>query len=208
LPLVLGRIPAWVDDVVIVDGGSRDATIEVALAAYPTARIFSQTSEGKGGALLEGFGHANTDIIVTLDADGSTDPAEIPRFLAALRTGADFAKGTRFIAGGGSADLTYIRRFGNAGLTFLVNRTFGTRFSDLCYGYNAFWRRCLPDLAIDLTGFEIETLLTLRAVRTGIRIVEVPSYESARFSGNRRINTARDGVRVLRTICSERLRPR
>ena len=79
-----------------------------------------------------------------LDADGSTDPAEIPRFVAALLAGADFAKGSRFIAGGGSTDITTMRRIGNWGLAKVVNSLWGGQYSDLCYGYNAFWRRCLP----------------------------------------------------------------
>ncbi len=82
------------------------------------------------------------------DTDGSTDPAEIPRFVAALCRGADFAKGSRFRAGGGSTDITLLRRIGNDGLNTFVNLLFGTRFTDLCYGYNAFWREIIPALRL------------------------------------------------------------
>ena len=165
---VLERIPGWVDEIVLIDGASGDGTIGAALAARPSIKVVEQASTGKGGALLEGFKEATTEVIVMLDADGSTDPADIPRFVAALRTGADLAKGTRFVAGGGSSDLTRIRRLGNRALVSLVNSMWSVRHSDLCYGYMAFWRRCLPELNLDCDGFEIETQIVLRFLRANL----------------------------------------
>ena len=204
---VLERMPTWIDEVVIVDAASTDGTVDEALECWPTARIVQQVGKGKGAALVQGFAAATCDIIVMLDADGSTDPAEIPRFIGALRTGADFAKGTRYATGGGSADLTFSRSFGNRVLRGIVNHFWGSRFTDLCYGYNAFWRRCLPELGVHTSGFEIETLLAVRALQARIRVVEVPSYESERISGTSNLNAFRDGVRILRTIAAERIRP-
>jgi glycosyltransferase involved in cell wall biosynthesis len=208
LPHVMNRLPAWIDQVVIVDGHSTDDTVAVAKSLWQDVTIVQQSGRGKGNALFEGFRACTGDIIVMLDADGSTDPAEIPRFIAALRTGADFAKGTRYITGGGSADLTAWRRLGNSALTGLVNQLWGKQFSDLCYGYNAFWRHCLADLGSDCNGFEVETMLTLRAVRANIRMVEVPSYEAHRLSGISNLRAFSDGIRILRTIAAERIRPR
>jgi glycosyltransferase involved in cell wall biosynthesis len=207
LPHVLERIPAWVTQLVIADGHSTDDTIEVAQSRWPGATIVHQTARGKGNALACGFAACVGDIIVMLDADGSTDPAEIPRFVAALRTGGDFAKGTRFVSGGGSQDLTAIRRLGNRALTTAVNRMWGVRFTDLCYGYNAFWRRHLGSLFIDSSGFEVETLLNIKAARAGLLVVEVPSFERLRLSGESNLDARRDGLRILRTIISERIRP-
>jgi glycosyltransferase involved in cell wall biosynthesis len=166
-----------------------------------------QSAKGKGNALSCGFWAATGDIIVMLDADGSTDPAEIPRFVASLIAGADFAKGSRFIAGGGSADITTIRRIGNWGLAKVVNLIWGGQYSDLCYGYNAFWRRCLPFVTPDCKGFEVETLMNIRAARAKLRIHEVPSFEYDRRHGTSNLNARRDGTRVLRTILAESLRP-
>jgi glycosyltransferase involved in cell wall biosynthesis len=166
-----------------------------------------QTGKGKGNALTCGFWAASGDVIVMLDADGSTDPAEMPRFVAALLSGADFAKGSRFIAGGGSADITTLRRIGNWGLAKLVNHIWGGQYSDLCYGYNAFWRRCLPFINPDCEGFEVETLINIRAARAHLRIHEVPSFEHDRRHGVSNLNARRDGARVLRTIFAERVRP-
>src|SRR5579872_2942484 len=141
LPHVFARLPHAIDEVVIVDGHSIDDTVAVARALRPDVRIVLQDGRVKGNALACGIAVATGDIIVMLDADGSTDPAEIPRFVDALLNGGDFAKGTRFRDGGGSADITRVRRVGNRVLVSLVNLLFGTSYSDLCYGYNAFWSR-------------------------------------------------------------------
>ena len=207
LPAVIARVPDWVDEIIIVDGHSPDDTGEVAKASGSNVTVMFQTGRGKGDAMLAGINGATSDIVILLDADGSTDPGEIPRFVAALRTGADFAKGTRFVAGGGSGDLTRLRRFGNRMLVHVVNRMWRTNFTDLCYGYNAFWRSCIPQLSLDASGFEIETLLALRVLRANVRIIEVPSYETPRLHGTTKLKTFRDGSRVLRTILAERIRP-
>src|SRR5581483_11053591 len=156
LPHVLPAIPPAYE-VLIVDGGSADGTVDVAQQLRPSCRVLRQPGHGKGDALAHGFAEATGDIIVTLDADGSTDASEIPRFVETLRAGADFAKGSRFLDGGGSADITRVRRLGNHMLSRLVNFLYGCVYTDLCYGYNAFWRRCIPSLAVDCSGFEIET---------------------------------------------------
>jgi glycosyltransferase involved in cell wall biosynthesis len=202
---VLPRLAAEYE-VVLVDGGSTDATVETALELRPDVRIVRQAGKGKGNALACGFEAARREIIVMLDADGSARPEEIPSFVEALRRGADFAKGSRFLGGGGSADITLIRRFGNQMLTMLVNVLFRTRYTDLCYGYNAFWTRCLRGLAVDCDGFEVEALINIRAAKNGCEVVEVPSVEDRRINGETNLHTVRDGWRVLRTILHERFR--
>jgi glycosyltransferase involved in cell wall biosynthesis len=206
LPHVLTRIPSCVDEVIVVDGNSIDDTIAVAQALRPDVRVVLQNGRGKGNALACGFAAAHGDVIVMLDADGSTDPAEIPAFIAPLLAGADFVKGTRFALGGASEDITLVRRMGNSVLSGTVNLLFGTRYTDLCYGYNAFWRHCLEDLRVDCDGFEVETLMNVRIARTGLRVEEVPSVEYERLHGVSKLNAVRDGLRVLRTIARERLR--
>jgi glycosyltransferase involved in cell wall biosynthesis len=206
LPHVFARLPACVDEIVLVDGNSTDDTIAVARSLLPTVRVVLQNGRGKGNALACGFAAAAGDIIVMLDADGSTDPAEIPAFVEPLLTGADFAKGSRFVAGGGSADITRLRRAGNRVLGAVVNVLFGTSYTDLCYGYNAFWRHCLSRMQVNCDGFEVETLINVRIARSSLKMVEVPSHEAKRLHGQSNLNTLRDGIRILRTIVLERLR--
>jgi glycosyltransferase involved in cell wall biosynthesis len=204
LPHVFARIPSCVTEIVLVDGNSSDDTIAVARALRPDVRVVMQNGRGKGNALACGFAAAHGDIIVMLDADGSTDPAEIPKFIAPLLAGADFAKGSRYAAGGGSADITRIRDTGNHVLGGAVNLLFGAKFTDLCYGYNAFWRSCLPHMHVTCDGFEVETLINVRVFRAGLRVTEVPSYEQERIHGESNLHAIRDGRRVLSTILRER----
>jgi hypothetical protein len=219
LPAIAAVRPA-VHEVIVVDGNSVDGTVETARRVLPWVRIVEQTRKGKGNAMACGFAAATGDIIVMFDADGSADPAEIPAFVAALKAGADFAKGSRFARGGGSDDITLLRRTGNAGLNGVANVLFGTRHSDLCYGYNAFWADLLPLLelpAVDAPapddgsmlwgdGFEIETVLACRVAAAELRVTEVPSYERERLFGDTNLRTFADGTRVLRTLAAERRR--
>ncbi len=208
LPFVLAHLPTGVFEVILVDGHSSDNTVDVARRSRPDIRVVHQGGIGKGNALACGFAAARGDVIVTLDADGSTEPAEIPRFVEALRRGADFAKGSRFAPGGGSADITALRKGGNRALVCLVNALFRTRYTDLCYGFNAFWTRCLPRLKVNSDGFEVETLLNIRAARSGMKVAEVPSFERGRLHGLSNLRAWSDGLRVLRTVLSEYLSPR
>ncbi len=202
---VLPDIPSIVSEVILVDGHSSDKTIEVAQQLLPTIQIIKQQRKGKGDALRVGFAACTGDIIVMIDADGSTNPNEIPRFIDALLEGNDVAKGSRFVKGGGSHDITPLRSLGNYGLSLLVNILFGTRYSDLCYGYNAFWKHCLDEIRLDCDGFEIETQMNIRMHKAGLKIAEVPSIERSRFFGQSNLRTFRDGWRVLKMIVKERI---
>ena len=221
IPHVFSQIPADVHEVILVDGYSVDGTVAVARQERPDVRVVAQTRQGKGNALACGFAEATGDIIAMVDADGSADPGEIPRFVAALLDGADFAKGTRFAEGGGSSDITRLRSFGNYALTTFFNARYGRNYSDLCYGFNVFWRRHVPVLGLDPTspqpdgdgrlwgdGFEIETLIHVRVAKAGLVVAEVPSFEHPRIHGVSNLNAFRDGRRVLQTILAERRRPR
>ena len=206
LPHVFARMPACVDEIVLVDGHSTDDTVAVARALRPDVRVVLQEGSGKGNALACGFAAARGEIIVMLDADGSTDPAEIPQFLEPLFAGADFAKGSRFMAGGDSLDITPLRRRGNRVLNGMVNVLFGTRYTDLCYGYNAFWADVLPKINVACDGFEVETLMNVRVAKAALTVAEVPSVEHERIHGVSKLHPVRDGLRVLRrTILRERL---
>jgi glycosyltransferase involved in cell wall biosynthesis len=222
LPYVFARLPADVHEVIVVDGHSVDGTMAVARRLRPGVRLVRQTRRGKGNALACGFEAATGDVIAMVDADGSADPSEIPKFVDALLSGADFAKGTRFAAGGGSSDITRLRKLGNHLLGAVVNLCYGTHYSDLCYGFNVFWTKYVPALGLDTTsppsprgdgrlwgdGFEIETLIHMRVAAEGLRVTEVPSFEHPRIHGVSNLDAFSDGLRVLTIILVERRRAR
>jgi len=220
LTAVLPTLPT-VHEVILVDGNSEDDTVAAARSAMPDIKVVQQTRRGKGNALVCGFRAVTGDIVVMFDADGSADAREIPRFVDALVRGADFAKGSRFCDQGGSSDITWFRTQGNDFLNGVTNILFDTRFTDLCYGYNAFWADIVPDLDLPCPsstsdgaamqwgdGFEIESLLNCRVAAAALRIAEVPSHELPRIHGESNLNAIRDGFRVLRTIWSEHRRAR
>jgi glycosyltransferase involved in cell wall biosynthesis len=220
LAVVLPQLPE-VHEVILVDGGSVDGTIATARRALPHIVTILQSRRGKGNALAAGLARVTGDIVVMFDADGSADPAEIERFVKALTDGADFAKGSRFTAGGGSIGITPIRRLGNRFLNAVFTAGFGKRSSDLCYGYNAFWADLVP--VLDLPdharpgvsdrlqwgdGFEVETLIHCRLAAAGATITEVPSVQKVRLFGGSNLHAVSDGLRVLRALIAEWRRQR
>ena len=219
LEIILPQLPP-VYEVILVDGNSVDDTIATAQRLMPTIKVVQQTRKGKGNALACGFEAVTGDVVVMFDADCSADPDEIPRFVDALVAGADVAKGTRYALGGGSDDITIVRSLGNRGLNLICNVLLGTRYSDLCYGYNAFWADALPKIGLLSStlpqptdgsmlwgdGFEIETVLTCRWSAAELAITEVPSHEKLRVHGTSNLNAITDGIRVLKSIMHERRR--
>lgn len=203
-------------EVIVVDGNSTDGSAEAAREALPSAKVINQTRKGKGNAMACGFAEVTGDAIVMFDIDGSADPHEIPRFIKALTDGADLAKGSRFCPGGGSQDITLVRSWGNTGLNMIASVLTNTRFTDLCYGYNAFWADQLymldlPEIEahheaemVQGDGFEIEALIIGRFALSGASITEVPSFEYDRYHGRTNLNTFKDGFRVLWTIIQDR----
>lgn len=206
LPHVLPGIPDWVDEVLLVDGRSTDNTVSLALQLRPDIRILEQEGLGKGAALRTGLLAATGDIVVMLDADGSTDPTEMPAFVGALIAGADFVKGSRFLQGCGTADMPLLRKTGNSALVMLTNLLFHTKFTDITYGYNAVWKDCKDALALEIDGWAQEIISNIRAARAGLRVVEVGSFEYSRIAGEPKLETFSAGWTILKAIFRERFR--
>ncbi len=206
LAFVINTIPLWVDEIIVVDGRSEDDTVRVAKVLRPDVRIVEEFRRGKGAALRSGLSVAKGDLLIIMDADGSMDGADIEAFRDALLAGADYAKGSRFCAEGGSADITPLRRFGDWGICLLIRTLFGARYTDGTYGFKGMWADCLDTIRIDTDGFEVELLIDIRAHRAGLRTVEVACFETHRIHGNSNLNAFRDGLLCLRVILRERLR--
>jgi glycosyltransferase involved in cell wall biosynthesis len=201
---VLDRLPSDVDEVIIVDGRSTDGTIAAALRARPDAVIVEEPLPGKGAALRAGFARATGDFVVMIDADGSMHPSEIARYVESLESGNDLVKGSRFVDSGGTTDISRLRMLGNFGLLQLANLLYSSDFTELCYGFMAFRRNVLSRMRLDAPGFEIETQMVVHAVRAGLKVAEVPSFEAERRNGETHLRTFRDGGRVLSTLVRAR----
>lgn len=209
LRILLPSLPDWISELIIVDGRSSDDTVQVArsFSGKCNLKVVLEKNKGKGVALRAGFKAAEGEIIVAMDADCSMQPNEMLMLVSALAAGADFAKGSRFIQGGGTSDMSRLRMLGNWSLTTTVRLLFGGSFSDLCYGYFAFWKKHLDVLDPTCAGFEVETFVKLQALKAGLKIAEVPSFETKRIYGDSNLRTVPDGWRVLRTIVRERFVP-
>lgn len=200
---VLPRIPQWIYEVLVVDGRSTDGTVETCRRLRGGVRILVQTGQGKGDALRCGIRAARGDIVVTMDADGSTDPLDIPRFLAPLLDGCNLAKGTRFA--NGLPRNTRLRILGNLFITAFFDALYLQRFTDVCSGYLAFWTADRERLRLErLDSLVQEPLMIASAVRHGLRIVEVPHVDRGRLGGTSKMPEWSRAFRVILALIAER----
>jgi glycosyltransferase involved in cell wall biosynthesis len=206
LPYVLQKIPAWVDEVLIVDGNSTDKTVEFAQKVRSNIKIVYQPGKGKGDALKIGIDNASGEIIVTLDADDATDPVEMYKFLDKLLDGYDYVKGTRFIKGK-AYDKPFHRVLGNWVITITFNILFFRAYTDMCSGYNTFWSKRVQDLQLFSTdGYENEPLINTRIAKTPLKVIECGHADRGRRSGTVKESSWRQGFKAIKSIVRERLR--
>ena len=204
LPYVLPKIPEWVDEVLLVDGRSSDNTVEVAKRLRPDILILYQPRKGKGDALRNGVQSAKGDIVVTLDADGTTDPAEMHKFIEPLLKGYDFAKGSRFALRLPS-NKPWHRILGNWIIVMTFNILFFTKHTDLCSGYNAFWCKAMKRVNLwSADGFEDEPLINARVRKAGLKVIEVGHLDRGRHGGVGKAPSWRQGFKAIKTILRER----
>lgn len=199
---------AGYSNILVIDGQSTDNTIEV--AAKHGAKVALQKGRGKGNAIRQVLNdeYFDSDVLVLMDADGSMSPQEIPIFLEALSLGADVVKGSRFLKGGYTDDMSPLRRFGNKLMVMAVNLLWSADYTDLCYGFAAFSKRSIQLLSpfLESKNFEIETEIFIRALQLGLVVREVPSREQKRRNGKSNLNAFRDGFKIFGTIAKHAFR--
>lgn len=203
LPYILKNIPKYISEVIIVDGYSKDKTLEIA-KKYNTKILYDK--RGKGSALIKGLNAAKGDIVIMMDADCSHRVEEFGLLIEGIKAGYDTCMGSRFIQGGGTADMPLLRKFGNKFFVFLVNLFWKMNYSDLCYGYRSFNRNAIKNLNLESKGFAIETEISIRAAKNKLKVLEIPSFEKKRRFGEGKLRTFRHGVEISRIIITELFR--
>ncbi len=192
-----------INEIIIIDGYSTDKTVQEA-KKFGCKVIFDDM--GKGSALRKGLDAARGDIIICMDADLSMLSNEIHLLVAGIKAGYDICMGSRFIQGGGSDDMSLIRKFGNKFFVFLVNLLWNMNYSDLCYGYRSLKKSTIKKLDLKSDGFGIETEISIKAAKKGLKVLEVPSFEKARKFGKGKLKTFNDGWRIFKIIVTEFLK--
>lgn len=195
---IMGRRPDY--EIIVVDGCSKDRTVEIAKDCGATV-IFENL--GKGYALRKGMEHSKGDVVITMDADHSHDPKEMDMLITGIGNGYDICMGSRFMKGGGTEDMPWHRKIGNRFFTFFINAVWRTEYTDLCYGYRSFRRDVVKDMKLKSNGFSIETEISIKAAKMGLRVLEIPSFEKPRKKGEGKLKTFSDGIKVARIILKE-----
>lgn len=193
----------------VINNRSSDATEQRAIEAFSSlgckGGVINERRPGKGNAVRRAFMDVDADLYVLADADSTYPASQVHELIAPLLTGeADMVVGDRHSAGDYAAEnKRALHGFGNQLVRSLVNKLFNAGLVDIMSGYRAFHRRFVKSYPIVVEGFEIETDMTLHALDKRFRIVEVPvRYRDRPEGSHSKLNTFRDGMRVLGTIWS------
>jgi len=191
---------AWLPDaaIYVYDNCSTDGTAEVAREAG--ARVRHEPMKGKGNVVRRMFADIDADIYVLVDGDATYDAASAPRLIAHLvQNGLDMVNCARTPSGNGAYRPGHL--LGNRVLTWLVAQVFGNRLRDMLSGYKVLSRRFVKTFPALSTGFEIETELTVHALELRVPVAELSApYHDRPHGSASKLNTLRDGIRILRLI--------
>lgn len=188
----------WVDEIIVVDGGSTDGTVEYARGAG--LHVHSQTSRGYGEGLLEAIRLSSCDVIIEFNPDGNSIPDDIPRIIAKINEGYDLVIGSRYREGAKSEDDDWLTAAGNWMFTRIVNLLFGTQYTDSLVGFRAYRREQALRLDLDAPGLSWPCQTSTRFARAGLRVTEIFAHEPARIGGKRKMMPFRTGLQITRLI--------
>jgi glycosyltransferase involved in cell wall biosynthesis len=194
----------WVTEIIVVDGGSTDGTIEY--CESQGLRVLRQKSRGYGRGMLELIEVAKGDIIIEFMGDGNCKVDAIPRLVAKVHEGYDLVIASRYMPGARSFDDTPMTRLGNWGFTRLINLLFHARYQDAMMGYRAYRKDAFKALEMDSPGLCFPTQGSIQFARFGFRVAEIPSDEPKRLGGVRKAHNVKTGIELVRMIATEAYR--
>ena len=186
-------------EIIVVDDGSRDKTRSLARMKEATV-IRIRKNRGKGFALRKAFQHAAGDILITMDADGSHRPEEIPRLVIPLLNGADVATGIRFNGKMEKGSTKRLHILGNRIFNLIIMVLTRKRVTDSQTGFRAFKKRVIEEIKLFSHGYEVETELTVKTLKNGFILYETPIVFEKRKNGVSRLNPLFDGLKIMATI--------
>lgn len=209
LGAVLDDVAPYADELIVVDGRSTDRTVEIARARG--VRVVEDDGRGKGAAVRLALSIAAHPIVVFVDADGSHEARDIPALVAPIRRGqADVVVGSRMT--GGSDELfstasEFVRLTGSMLINLAINYRWNVRLSDTQNGFRAVARDAIAALGMTERGTTIEQEMVMKALRTGLRVVNVPSHEYMRRGGVSKIDVRRVWLGYVLNVLRHVLRP-
>ncbi len=191
----------WYDELLIVDGGSTDGTIEY--AKEHGYFIFVQKEKGAGAAFREAMQRVTKEIVVIFSPDGNSLPEAIPLLVEKIHEGFDLVIASRYLKGAKSLDDDPVTAFGNWMFTHLTNLLFHSRCTDTLVMYRAFRKKILNTLAINTKTPCWGSLMLMRAIKQKLSIAEIPASEPKRIGGTRKMNPLRNGIAELYILFRE-----
>jgi glycosyltransferase involved in cell wall biosynthesis len=188
----------WVDEIIVIDGGSTDGTVD--FMRSHGFQVLSQSGRGFGRGMREGMHAASGDVVVEFTPDGNAIPADIPRIVDKMHEGYDLVIASRYLGSARSDDDDWLTAKGNWLFTTIVNILFGARYTDVLVGFRAYRREAALTLGMDAPGLSWPCQSSMRFARAGFKVGEIPANEPARIGGTRKMRPFKTGMEITKLI--------